>query len=158
MENGMLGIVGVVVGSLLSTVSTLILDRYNRGKRIYINGSKAGFSYPTGAYSEEILSGQLSLYLYNDSSLPKSFMLENIKLSDQDIYFSVIDKSNDKPAKGIVYQVAPNSGIYMEWGLMVHPDIDFAIPDITDKIGVLKYRSGKETRTLSIPFFYFDPA
>lgn len=157
MEKEWYGIVGLVVGSLLSTVTTVLLDRYNRSKGLYIEGSKAGFAYPIGQYLEEPVTGHISVYLYNDSSLPKSFLLEHIKLVDQETYFSVLDKTTKAPARGVVQQVAPNGGLYLEWELSVHPDIDFNIPDIEGKVATLTYRSGKRTRSLSIPLFYYSP-
>lgn len=157
MEKEWYGIVGVVVGSLLSTVTTILLDRYNRSKGLYIEGTKAGFDYMTDQYAEETLTGQTSIYLYNDSSLPKSFMLEHVKVTDPDAYFYVLDRATKAPARGVVQQVAPNSGLYLEWALSIHPDADVDVPNIQGKVGTLTCRSGKKTHTLSIPLFYYPP-
>jgi hypothetical protein len=83
--------------------------------------------------------------------------LEYIRLTTPDVYFSVVDQANKSPVRGVVQQVAPNSGLYLEWELNVHPDIDFDIPNIEGRVAMLTYWSGKKTRTLSIPLFYYPP-
>jgi hypothetical protein len=158
MNEGTYGIIGVVVGTLLGTLSTMLLDRYNRSKQLYIEANRAGFHYPTGEYPEETLTGRLSIYIYNDSSLPKTFLLEKLTLENSNIIFSVISKINNELASGTVHQIAPNNGLKLIYDLHVHPDLDIKIPNIDDINAVLKYRSGKKSFHLLIPLYYYDPS
>jgi hypothetical protein len=154
MNKELYGIVGVIVGSLLGTMSTVILDRYNRSKKLYVDATKAGFSIPSGTYDP--LVGYLSIYIYNDSSLPKTFLLESLKLVNENVIFSVKRRGERDLATGIVHQIAPSNGIHFSFEVDVHPEMDFDVPDVEGKVATLTYRSGKRSESISIALFYYN--
>lgn len=157
MNEGIIGIIGVVIGSLLGTFSTILLDRINRFKRLYIDSSRIGFSYPTGQYSEEPLTGRFSLYLYNDSSLPKTFLLEHLKLDGENIFFTVLEAQQPSLlASATAQQIGPNNALRLIYDVVVHPDVNISIPIISDKQATLKYRVGKRSLELKMVCYYFS--
>lgn len=157
MNEGLYGIIGVVVGGFLSVITTLLLDTYNRSKDLYIDVDKAIFNYYFGQYAEEPLEGSISLYIYNDSSLPKMFLLDRVILEGSEISFQVTEKSSDEKRTDFIYPIAPNDGIKLIWKLSVTPNIDFQIPNIEGRSLKLSYRSGKKIRSMTVPLIYSSP-
>lgn len=156
MSQGAYGIIGVVVGSLLGTVSTILLDRYNRSKQLYLEVRMAKFNYPTGQYHEEPLLGNLSLYIYNDSSLPKTFSFEKFILENSELMFTVQNKKERELANSTVHQIQPNNGIKLTYSVSIHPDVDIKIPDIDNTNAILWYTAGKRSFKLTVPLSYYD--
>jgi len=113
MNKEIYGLVGVIVGSLLGTLSAVLIDRYNRSKKLYVDATKAGFSVPMGNY--DALEGYFSLYVYNDSSLPKKFLLERLQLENSNVIFSVRPKGENSLATGTVHQISPGNGMHFSF-------------------------------------------
>lgn len=155
MSEGLYGLIGVIVGALLTPVVAAINDNINRRKKLHLEIRLAKFDYPYGI-KEEPLTGKLVLYVYNESTLPKTFVLESLKLKEANITFIITGGGQRDLASNYVHRIEPNNGIKQEYNLSIHPDWDFDIPNIENKKAVLTYTSGKERYHVDTKLSYFN--
>jgi hypothetical protein len=149
------GLIGIVIGVILGYLLPVLTSQWNKWKSLYVDVHKLHFSYPM--HMEEALITNFSVYVYNDSSLPKGFMFKSLVHEPSGLHFYLEQYENGLLIRPTVLQINPFSAENLKFKASFDPSSDMSTPDIENSNGILTYRTGKTVRQISIPMDYYSP-
>ena len=133
----------------------MITNKLNKWKSLYVDLQEINFQYPI--YREDDLKATFSIYVYNDSPLPKVFMLKSLGHEKSGCYFYLTQQENASFVKPIALLINPFSASNLNFQAKFSPTSDSDRPDLNESDGILTYRTGKMIKTLTIPLGYHSP-